>query len=41
VGWPWDDGWLWPIRLRGFGASARSKAGKRLHGENRAELFVI
>ena len=41
VGWPWDDRWVWPIRLRGFGAPARRKAGKRLHGENSAELFGI
>jgi hypothetical protein len=41
AGWHWDDRWGWPIWLRGFGAPARSKAGKRLHGENRAELFGI
>ena len=41
VGWPWDDRWVWLIRLRGFSALARSKAGKRLHGENCAELFDI
>jgi hypothetical protein len=41
VGWPWDDRWVWPIRLRGFTTLARSKAGKRLHGENCAELFGI
>src|SRR6266487_3286032 len=41
VGWLWDDRWIWPIRLRGFGAPARRKAGKRLHGENCAELFGI
>jgi hypothetical protein len=27
--------------LRGLGAPARRKAGKRLHGENCAELFGI
>jgi hypothetical protein len=27
------------ICLRGFGAPTRRKAGKRLHGENCAELF--
>src|SRR5215475_1939223 len=36
-----DDRWVWLIRLRGFSALARSKAGKRLHGENCAELFDI
>ena len=41
VEWSWDDRWVWPIRLRGFSALARSKAGKRLHGENYAELFDI
>ncbi len=31
AGWHWDGRWVWPIRLRGFGASARRKASKRLH----------
>jgi hypothetical protein len=41
VGWPWDDRWVWSIRLRGLGAPARRKAGKRLHGENSAEFLDI
>jgi hypothetical protein len=41
VEWSRDDRWVWPIRLRGFGARVRRKAGKRLHGENCAELFDI
>jgi hypothetical protein len=36
-----DDRWVWSIRLRGFSALVRSKAGKRLHGENCVELFDI
>jgi hypothetical protein len=41
AGWPLDDRWVWPIRLRGLSPPARSKAGKRLHGENCAESFGI
>ena len=41
AGLPWDDRWLWPIRLRGFGVPSRRKESKRLHGENCAELFGI
>jgi hypothetical protein len=32
VGWRWDDRWVWLIRLRGFGAPARRKAAKSVHG---------
>src|SRR5262249_61764948 len=41
VEWSWDDRWVWLIRLQGFSALARSKASKRLHDENCAELFDI
>jgi hypothetical protein len=41
VGWPWDDKWVWPIRLRGSGVAAWTKAIKRLHGANCAESFGI
>ena len=41
VGRSWDDRWVRPIRLRGIGATARSKTGKRLHGEKCAQLFGI
>ena len=37
----WDDRWVWPIGFRGFSPLARRKVGKRLHGENCAELFGI
>jgi len=39
AGWPWDDRWVWPIRFRGVSALARTKVGKKLQGENCAELF--
>ncbi len=32
VGWSWNDRWVWLIRLRGFGAPARRKAAKSVHG---------
>jgi hypothetical protein len=41
VGRFWDDRCFRPIRLRGIGATARSKTGKRLHDANRAKLFGI
>ena len=31
VEWSRDDRWVWLIRLRGFGAPARRKAGKSGH----------
>src|SRR5207247_6786819 len=32
VGWPWAESWVWLIRLWGFGAPARRKAAKSVHG---------
>jgi hypothetical protein len=41
VGRSWDDRWVRPTRLLGIDATARSKTGKRLHGEKCAQLFGI
>jgi len=39
VGWPWDDRWVWLIRLREFGAPARRKAGKSVHGRELCSII--